>query len=59
MGLTEAKIKDLVEKKFDALYTKSEATWSKMAEDAYKFAKAHISGGKEPRPPKILSGGGV
>jgi hypothetical protein len=54
LGLTEAKIKDLIEKKFDKLYTKSEPTWTKMAEDAYKFAKAHIAGGKEPRPDDIL-----
>lgn len=54
MGLTEAKIKDLEDKKFDQLYERHKAAWLTMVGDAYEFAKAHITGGREPRPDDIL-----
>lgn len=54
MGLTESKIKDLQDKKFDHLFDKHKDTWLKMVDNAYKFAKSHISSGSEPRPDDIL-----
>ena len=54
MGLTEAKIKDLEEKKFDKLYTKHEKAWLEMVGDAYEFAKEHVTGGRPPRPDDVL-----
>lgn len=54
MGLTESKIKDLQDKKFDKLYTKHQAAWLEMVENAYAFAEEHIAGGKTPRPDDIL-----
>lgn len=54
MGLTELKIKDLEEKKFDQLFKKHENGWLKMVEDAYEFAKAHVTDGKPPRQDDVL-----
>lgn len=54
MGLTESKIKDLEEKKFDQLYTKHEKAWLQMVKDAYEFAQAHVTGGNPPRPDDVL-----
>jgi hypothetical protein len=54
MGLTEAKIKDLEDKKFDDLYKAHKAAWLEMVGVAHDSAKAHITGGKEPRPDDIL-----
>jgi len=54
MGLTESKIKDLEEKKFDRLYEKHQKAWLKMVQDAYEFAQDHITGGDPPRPDDVL-----
>lgn len=54
MGLTESKIKDLEDKKFDKLFAKHEDAWLEMVENAHDFAQQHISGGKVPRPDDIL-----
>ncbi len=54
MGLTEAKVKDLEEKKFDVLYKSDEKTWNKMVTDARTFTKMHVTGGKDPRPDDVL-----
>jgi len=54
MGLTESKIKDLEEKKFDQLYKKHEKAWLQMVKDAYEFAKDHVTGGNPPRPDDVL-----
>lgn len=54
MGLTESKIKDLHDKKFDDLYQKYEVDWQKMATDAYTFTKVHISKGADPLPDDVL-----
>ncbi len=48
MGLTELKLKDLKAKEFDKLFDKHKKKWMSMADDAYKFAKQHISIGHEP-----------
>lgn len=54
MGLTELKIKDLEDKKFDKLFEKHSKDWLKMVENAYAFAQQHIAGGHAPRPDDIL-----
>lgn len=54
MGLTESKIKDLYDKKFDQLYDQHKADWQKMASDACAFTKTHISKGAEPLADDIL-----
>jgi hypothetical protein len=54
MGLTESKIKDLHDKKFDKLYVKHKDEWAKMVDVAYDFAKRHISGDRIPRPDDVL-----
>jgi hypothetical protein len=54
MGLTEAKIKDLEDKKFDQLFKKHKAAWLEMVEVAYTFTKEHITDGNEPRADDIL-----
>jgi hypothetical protein len=54
MGLTESKIKDLIDKKFDTLYDKHKAAWLGMVGDAYEFAEDHITGGNPPRPDDVL-----
>jgi len=54
MGLTQAKIKDLEDKKFDKLYIKHKAAWLAMVKVAFDFAKANITDGVEPRPDDIL-----
>ena len=54
MGLTEAKIKDLEDKKFDQLFAKHKKAWLEMVEVAYTFTKKHITEGKEPRADDIL-----
>jgi len=54
MGLTEAKIKDLQDKKFDQLFQKDTDAWLKLVDNAYQFAKKNISLGNEPRPDDIL-----
>jgi hypothetical protein len=54
VGLTESKIKDLKDKKFDKLYTKHEDAWRTMVKNAFAFAKKSIAGGSEPRPDDVL-----
>jgi hypothetical protein len=54
LGLTEAKTKDLKDKKFDELYKKHKAKWQSMAQTAYDFAKTNISKGAEPLPDDVL-----
>ncbi|HEV2500574.1 MAG TPA: hypothetical protein VGY31_13435 [Terriglobia bacterium] len=54
MGLTESKIKDLKDKKFDKLYDKYEGHWNTMVGNAFDFTKQHLTGGRDPRPDDIL-----
>lgn len=54
MGLTEAKIKDLEDKDFDALYKRHEQAWLDMVRSAFEFCKEHITNGSDPRPDDIL-----
>lgn len=53
MALTEAKIKDLTDKKFDALYDAHKAEWKALAKTAQKHAKENITGGNDPRPDDV------
>ena len=53
MALTESKIKDLAAKQFDALYTKHQAAWTVHAKTAWAYAKANITGGRDPRPDDV------
>jgi hypothetical protein len=54
LGLTEIKLKELLEKKFDVLYKKHKDDWEAMVVAAHDFAKAHISQGVEPLADDIL-----
>ncbi len=54
MGLTESKIKDLQDKKFDKLFDKQKTEWVAIANNAFAAAKSHICGGHAPRPDDIL-----
>lgn len=54
MALTETKIKELEAKEFDTLYTSHKALWDGLAANARSYAKAHITGGAEPRPDDVL-----
>ena len=54
MGLTQSKIKDLEDKKFDDLFDQHKDAWMEMAGVAYDFAKEHITDGQEPRPDDML-----
>jgi hypothetical protein len=54
VGLTESKIKDLQDKKFDKLFEKHEKEWVEIANNAFAAAKDHICGGNTPRPDDIL-----
>jgi hypothetical protein len=53
MALTEAKLKDLTDKKFDQLYTRDVAVWRALAGNAHTFARTNITPGREPRPDDI------
>jgi hypothetical protein len=54
MGLTELKIKELTDKKFDKLFEKNKEEFVAMANNAYAAAKDHICGGHSPRPDDTL-----
>ncbi len=53
MALTESKLKDLTDKKFDELFEKNKAVWEPLAKNAHDYAKENITGGNEPRPDDI------
>jgi hypothetical protein len=53
VALTESKIKDLTDKKFDSLFTKHKATWLALAKKAAAYAKENITSGRTPRPDDI------
>jgi hypothetical protein len=54
VGLTESKIRDLHDKKFDTLYESKPEAWLTLVRHAYEFAQKRISGGNPPRPDDIL-----
>lgn len=53
MALTESKIKDLEDKKFDQLFKGHIAVWTELAEKAYRYAKENITEGRDPRPDDV------
>jgi hypothetical protein len=53
VALTEAKIKDLTDKKFDELFDENEDVWTDLASKAFEYAKNNITGGNEPRPDDV------
>jgi hypothetical protein len=53
VALTEKKIKDLEDKKFDELYENKKSVWTTLATTAQKHAKDNITGGKAPRSDDI------
>jgi hypothetical protein len=54
VGLTEEKVKDLQDKKFDKLFRENQEEWTEMANNAFSVARAYITKGKEPRPDDVL-----
>ena len=54
MSLTQTKIKELEGKDFDKLYTKHKPLWDGLASNARKYAREHITAGKEPRLDDVL-----
>jgi hypothetical protein len=56
MSLDESKIKDLEELGFDKFFEKHKKDWLSDAQDAYEYAKKHITKGKEPREDDVLKG---
>ena len=54
MGLTESKIRDLQDKKFDSFYDKNHPEYETMTSDAYNSARDYICGGASPRPDDVL-----
>lgn len=54
MSLTEAKLKDLEDKKFDRLFHKNKAEWTEITTNAFVTARDNICGGREPRQDDVL-----
>jgi response regulator RpfG family c-di-GMP phosphodiesterase len=54
LSLTESKLIDLQDKKFDKLFEKKEEEWMEMASNAYNVARDHVCGRKEPRQDDVL-----
>ena len=53
MALTESKLKDLKDKKFDDLYAAHQEQWDDMAWSAHEYAKENVTGGDDPRPDDV------
>jgi hypothetical protein len=54
VAITEAKKKDLADKKLDALYTSHQNQWDDMYATAEAYARKNISDGKDPHPDDIV-----
>ena len=54
MSLTESKLKDLHDKKFDDLYEKYKADWWEITGNAFASARDHICAGRTPRQDDVL-----
>ena len=54
MSLTEAKVIELHDKKFDTLFEKNKQEWIEITWNAYNVARDHICGGKPPRQDDVL-----
>ena len=54
MSLTESKLKDLHDKKFDKLFQKHETEWTEITTNAFNSARDHICDGRAPRQDDVL-----
>lgn len=54
MSLTESKLKDLLEKKFDKLYGKHKPEWVEATTNAFVFTRDNICDGNRPRQDDVL-----
>jgi len=54
VALTESKIKDLQDKKFDKLFDKHTDEWTEITKHAFCAARDHICEGKTPRQDDVL-----
>jgi len=54
VGLTELKLKELQEKRFDRLFENDKKEWVELANHAFAAARDHICNGNPPRPDDIL-----
>lgn len=54
MSLTESKLKDLQDKKFDKLYSKHKDQWDAITKNAFNTARKHICEGRMPRQDDVL-----
>ncbi len=54
MALTESKLKDLHDKKFDKLFEAHTDEWTAITANAFKSARDHICEGRAPRHDDVL-----
>jgi hypothetical protein len=54
LSLTESKLKDLEDKKFDALFKKHHVEWMTITGNAFTSAREHICEGRMPRQDDVL-----
>src|SRR5215469_9778738 len=54
MGLTESKLKDLKDKKFDKLFERHVEEWTEITKNAVLFARDNICQGQPPRADDVL-----
>src|SRR5215470_11399541 len=54
LSLTEAKVLELIEKKFDKLFNKHKREWMEITGNAFAAARDHVCGGKQPRQDDVL-----
>jgi hypothetical protein len=54
MALTESKLKDLTDKKFDRLYERDVDEWKEITNNAFAAARDHICDGRRPRQDDVL-----
>jgi hypothetical protein len=54
MGLTESKIRDLEDKKFDELFDKHKGAWLQMVDDAYNFTRVRRVEAATKRKPAFI-----
>ena len=54
MSLTESKVKDLIDKKFDQLFDKHNSEWKDATTNAFVAARDHVCSGNKPRQDDVL-----
>ncbi len=53
MALTDSKIKDLKDKKFDKPFEGHRPVWTALVHAAHAYSKKNITGGRDPRPDDV------